>query len=272
MAIGSKVQGWLDSVLDVASPKREKAAELLGGTSEFYFDNNKVSAAERAELTEKLLPLASDPSAEFRTCAAQLVGLMACRCSASIALLSTSLRDDAETVTTAALWACGRLKNYSQPLMPAMLAHANSAHESIRWRLAWAVGESGIRAADVVAGLRRLLADQSYLVRMHAVQAIAGCSTFECGWVVGAVGGTLSDPDPSVRGAACDAISKTPADWSAYRQTLRDLLSDPAPGVQAAAAHAMLKFAPEANEPRLRAWLEANAGYWWAEEALANLK
>lgn len=263
MPLGKRVQLWIDALHGPKSTRRTKAAASLRRTSEHYFDDKKLAAHERRDLLRALEKLVPDEDPAVREVAGLFTGYLKHWCEETERIVSTLLRDAEPAVRKSALFAAGQLGESATSLVAHVVELARDPDEDVRWRVAWALREVKCANNAACACLRQLSDEEDVITRMYAVEALPGC----CGCapnVCDLLVERLTDPTPQVRGAACRALAKTGDARSSTLRALHALVEEQASGVKCDAVYALTRLDPRSvEEPRVRAWLEGNRGYWW---------
>jgi hypothetical protein len=268
MPIGERVNGWLKDLADPPSARRAKAADKLLGTSERYFNDKKVTSAERQGVLENLAPLAADGDAAVRRAVAHLTGLLQHWSGHAEAILRALLRDTSSPVQAHAVWAAGHIGTPASPLARDLLPLAKHPDRAVRWRVPWALSKIARVDAEVAQCALGMFDDADPTARMYAVGAAVLCSPDPSSTAVqDAVLRRLQDPAGEVRGAACRALvgarDSRPGTLNRLRQLVEgDVIAGDAVFALTHLDRDVLSY------PAVRRWLERNRGVWWVDDLL----
>jgi HEAT repeat protein len=275
MPVTVRVQGWLDALCGSASPRRTKAAELLLNLGEDYFERNRVDAGERDAILEKVAALVADPEAIVRESVAGLAARLRRWSETTRMVLETLLADAEPAVRTTAIWATGELGGEAAPLIPGLLRCAGSPDPEVRLRVPWALAEINHKHAAAARIAVDLTRDAEQTVRTYALRAMSVCGDVADSSLIDVALRGLQDEAPGARCEACAALARLgvarPDVMTALREQLAQARQDTQPGVELEVVLALTTLDPStAAEPAIRAWLEANRGYWWVPKLLGE--
>lgn len=267
--IGKNVSKWLENLKSGTAEGKNKAANNLLGTSEWYFDDKKVTREERLDILNRLISIQNDPDPIVRNSIVYLIGILKISTESINRTLEKMLKDEIPEIQVSAVWAAGNLGKNSASLVPVLVSLSSHPDREVRWRIPWALREIGFVDNSLSKTLVALAKDKDSTARMYALDAIPFCLSETDSKVRKTVKSCLKDRDGSVRGAACRVIQKTDPDWKAVKSRLERLVKTDVHGVQLEAVLALCKQWPEmSRDPTINKWLNENKGYWWAENLI----
>ncbi|MBW2962925.1 HEAT repeat domain-containing protein [Mesonia aestuariivivens] len=262
--IGRNVSNWLEKIKSGNTEEKNKSANHLLGTSEWYFDDKKVASAERLEIVKDLIELQNDSDPIVRKCVVYLIGVLKMPSKSVNSLLAKMLKDEDEKVQISAVWASGNLGKESAPLIPILSSLSKHQNREVRWRIPWAFKEIAMIDNSLSKVLIFFSKDKDSTARMYALDAIPYCINEIDSDIKKAVRTALKSKDESA-GAACRVIQKTKFDWKNTIKRLMKLVKED--NLDAVLA-LCIQWPEMVNEPIINKWLNNNKGYWWAKGLL----
>ena len=271
--VGRNVAKWLDELRSDESKIRLKAADHLLKTSEYYFDDKKVSPSEREAILGKIASSIHGDEYQIRLSVIHITTCLNIWNQTTRNLITVGLGDDNPSVLAHSVYAAGEYKNKASPLLGHLLKLTDHTDREVRWRIPWAICEIKQCPEGGLRKLLKLAQDDDYLVRMYALDAISSCFNSADSQIYKAVVKALKDEDASVRGAACRAIKRMEGNWRWVKWKLKSMIKHEAHGLQAEAILALCAHWPEStSDRRVNNWLKENSGLWWAQDLLDGKK
>jgi HEAT repeat protein len=265
--IGKNVANWIKDLRTADTLRKLKVAKYLLGTSEYYFEDKKVSVEDRIEIIESIEFLASHEAVEIRKCVGQLVGLMKTWSDSTPIILGKLIDDFDDQVQATAVWAIGNIGNNDRGLIEALLSKKAHSNREVRWRVPWALRELEANGDNVVSALIELTKDTDDTTIMYAFDALATSNAVINESLLLAVKHGLENNSS----AACRVVAQVIGDWSTIRKDLENVFESSLPSGDLDAVIALCNNWPESiNAPKIKHWLKENDGYWWTEKVLAG--
>jgi HEAT repeat protein len=273
MTSTGNVEKWLDELVRAAPARQRELAAMLLKTQQRYFDQNKVSPADRDKIAAMLFPLRAHVDADVRRAIATIVGMLRRSSEPALKTLEALAVDRVPAVQAVAVWGCGNLGTGAAKLVPTLLTLVRHDDREVRLRVPWSLGEIRVFDAPVKAALLKLARDPDETVRLFAFEAIGACAPQVDGELIAVVRSALTDQKLPSRVGACSVVWGVAGDWTPVKKDLEGLFKSGLPGEQAQAALAICHCWPESvTNPDMNRWLRDNQGFWWAVDLLAGKK
>ncbi len=263
---GRNIAKWLDEFIAGPADLRKIAASKLMKISEYYFDDHKVTPEVRKSIVIRISTLLSSPEPIVHECIASLLGNLQVWTVEVKNILDCLLSNESESVLINSVWAAASLKSNAQTLVPKILTLQNHNSREVRFRLAYALKEIGLSDQNVRMALLKLANDADWLVRMYAFEALSVCISIPDKHVERVLIRALDDSDQAVRAGACRAIGILKVTSKAAKRKLTLM----APEIRDALWALSNNWPELLHERDFRKLLEANIGYYWVDELLAN--
>ena len=265
--IGKNVANWLNDLGTADRLRQIKVAEYLLGTSEYYFDDKKVSTEDRVEIIRSIEHLASHEEVEIRKCVGQLVGLMKTWSDSTFNILNKLIIDIDGQVQATTVWAIGNIGNSDNQIIEMLLTQKAHPNREVRWRVPWALKELKANGNNVVNSLIELTKDVDDTASMYAFDALAVSNPEINDELISTIQFGLKHNSS----AACRVVAKVIGDWSEIKRDIEKAFEASLPSGNLDAVIAICNNWPESvNDPEINRWLKENEGYWWTEKLLAG--
>jgi hypothetical protein len=266
--IGKNIIKWLDEFITGPTDLQKVASLRLMKISDYYFDDHKVSIGERQSVVNRISVMITHTNPIVQECIASLIGKLQIWTIEVENMLDSLLSSESESVLINAVWATGSLKSNAKTLIPKLLKLHNYNSREVRFRVAYALKEIAQSNEAVRITLIKLTEDPDWLVRMYALEALSVCILAPDIEIEKVIVTLLDDKDQAVQAGACRAIGTLKITSKAAKNKLILMAAE-----MSDALWALSKNWPELfYEQRFRQLLEANSGYPWANEQLANIK
>jgi len=278
LAISRRVRDQLETLGRAQGEERRRAASAIQDLGEDYFVGEKLSQTELDALLAGMQAAMTDSTDDIvKGCCLRLVGDLPLHGEAAMAIVAQGLRDEADAVARAALYASSRLGAEARPLADLIMGLRDRSDPGIRRVLGWTIAEVGFKATEAVDLLLSLMRDKDRTTAGWAVRALKTATPDDRADVVKHVARALKHKDGSVKGEACRCVAHLPGvNLSVVKRLEKIAKSDPIAMTRYDAAMAIVDIGPPARRAFAiaRVVLESEPGLPFTSqylERLANL-